>query len=138
MGGGDEKKKQETHQRIRKKGKAPDEGSEKSEKPEKLHQGDKWLRCEAVTCLSCLQTTHDIDRDLPPMVKLYLRWLRKHVRNGQECPSGAECYECFCVRRCNFELVEFSVLLDKRKEDRNTDNTFLAEAPLIMEACFDN
>ena len=53
-----------------------------------------WLKVEAVSCLSCNQNTHDIDRDSPPNKPRCLRWIRKHSRKEKKTiitlPSGNE------------------------------------------------
>ena len=78
---------------------------EKSEKQHTRNQKKKGPECKfakvpPATCLSCGQTTHDIDRDSAPEDPHFLNWAKTFVDSrGRKIPYGPECTGCFSCRR---------------------------------------
>jgi hypothetical protein len=65
-----------------------------------------WLKVDSKLCMSCEQTTHDVDRDCPEGKPAYLLWHRKRwLASGAEIPAGKECYSCYDTRRRCFKNV---------------------------------
>ena len=57
-------------------------------------------RVPAKSCETCLQTTHNYEKDLLPAVEQLLKWHKIKINaQGDHYPAGNECYVCFDTRR---------------------------------------
>ena len=77
-------------------------------------------------CLSCVQSSHDVDRDTDPAAQIYVIWSKALLdkKTGARTPSGDECYRCFDTRRRHFGLG-FKEMLENRKQSKTLDEKFL-------------
>lgn len=77
-------------------------------------------------CLSCVQSSHDVDRDTDPAAQIYVIWSKALLdkKTGARAPSGDECYRCFDTRRRHFGLG-FKEMLENRKQSKTLDEKFL-------------
>ena len=76
-----------------------------------------------------------MDRDSPEDAPFFLIWVKtslmkeppKAVKQGWSEPSQTECYDCFDVRRRNFGLMKFQLLVEKRGKCQELDVLFLTK-----------
>ena len=100
--------------------------TQKSVKEKKTKAKGPWGHCAARVCKSCLQSTHEKDRDTGE----YLKWVFKRfsVKEGCEVPNGTACYPCFNTLRDFQEhgkVIKLQDLVEKMKEDTGLEATFL-------------
>ena len=87
----------------------------------------QWKHCPPVTCTSCKQDTHSVDRDSPPEDPVFVEWVQKRPGpKGKPVPKGFTCYRCYDTRRCVFkEFDSMKECQDARDKDEALDQKFL-------------